>query len=42
MASFEPGWVALGGGTDCPLGDAIVKRVVHVWSVARGEEYWKK
>jgi len=42
MGSFESGWVALGGGTDWPLGEAMVKRVVHVWSVARGEEYWKK
>jgi len=33
MASFEPGWVALGGGTDWPLGEAIVKRVVHALSV---------
>jgi len=29
MGSFEPGWVALVGGTEAPLEEAMVNRVVH-------------
>jgi hypothetical protein len=40
IAAFVPGWLGFAGGVVAPVGDAIVKRVVHVLSAARGEVNW--
>lgn len=40
IAAFVPGWLGFGGGVVAPVGEAMVKRVVHVLFVASGAVNW--